>query len=309
MLSAHACPSMSTNSQPLISIGLPVWNGANFLDQAIQSVLAQTEPDLELIISDNASTDVTEEICRGWLGRDDRVRYFRFSENQGASANHSKVVELARGTYFRWQAHDDLCHPDLVRRCIAEHRSSPHPLALVHPTAELIDDAGRVLGLDPTRLCTAAARPARRVWDCLMQVRYGTPMYGVAELNTLRRTRLFDRFVSSDYVLFLEFALLGEIRQLPDVLCQRRFHASRSMTAQKSSGALFSWYGGAGSAPATTKDVRRRLLREYLASIKRLTNGRLERIECSASAISSVYWRRTRNWLGLFRRRFVPIEN
>ena len=287
------------SSQPIISVGLPVWNGADFLEIAIQSVLAQTEPDLELIVSDNASTDATEEIVRRWMSRDSRVRYHRFPENQGASANHSKVVELSTGKYFRWQAHDDICQEDLARRCIEEHESSPEPLALVHTRVELIDEEGKVIGEDPTRLDTCSSLAARRVWSCLMNVHLGTPAYGVVNLDTLRRTRLIDRFASSDYVLFLELALIGKIRQLPDVLYQKRLCATRSMAAQATPEALFRWYGGSGKAPANEADVRWRVLKEYLVSVGKLCHGPGERASCYSAVLSAFYWRRIRNWLRL----------
>src|SRR4051794_3298661 len=93
---------------PKLSIGLPVYNGENFLAHAVDSILAQDFRDFELIISDNASTDRTAEICRGYAESDPRVRYVRFETNQGGSRNFCYVFELARGEYFKWAAHDDV---------------------------------------------------------------------------------------------------------------------------------------------------------------------------------------------------------
>ena len=106
-------------------VGIPVYNGDWYIAQSIESMLSQTFEDLEVIISDNASTDRTERICRKYAGRDPRVRYYRSDVNRGASWNHNRVVELARGQFFRWQCHDDYSDPTLIEKCLAvvEERS------------------------------------------------------------------------------------------------------------------------------------------------------------------------------------------
>ena len=104
---------------PRVSVGLPVYNGERFLAQAIDSVLQQTHSDLELVISDNASTDRTEEICRSYTTQDSRVRYFRSSANIGACRNFSRVFELSRAPYFKWACYDDICVPGFLEKCVA----------------------------------------------------------------------------------------------------------------------------------------------------------------------------------------------
>ena len=106
------------NNKPRVSIGMPVFNGENYLAEALDSLLTQTFSDFELIISDNASTDKTEEICRAYAVRDQRIRYFRNQENLGASRNYNRVFELSSGEYFKWAAHDDLCAPEFLGRCV-----------------------------------------------------------------------------------------------------------------------------------------------------------------------------------------------
>src|SRR5690348_2643366 len=96
------------NHRPRVSIGLPVYNGGRHLRAALDSLLAQTFGDFELIISDNASTDGTESICRGYAKRDDRIRYFRTKQNVGAAANFNRVFDFSRGDYFKWSGHDSV---------------------------------------------------------------------------------------------------------------------------------------------------------------------------------------------------------
>ena len=103
-----------TNKTPQVSIGMPVYNGEQFIREALDSLLAQTFTDFELIISDNASTDGTEAICREYATRDARIRYVRWAENRGGIANFMHVLDKAVGEYFMWAAHDDRWDPNWV---------------------------------------------------------------------------------------------------------------------------------------------------------------------------------------------------
>ncbi len=108
----------STSAAPKVSIGMPVYNGAAYISKALDSLLAQTFSDFELIISDNASIDGTDKICRRYAARDARVRYIRQDVNRGASANFSFVLDEARGEYFMWAASDDIWLPDFISECL-----------------------------------------------------------------------------------------------------------------------------------------------------------------------------------------------
>ena len=92
---------------PRISIGMPVYNGEQFLAGALDSVLTQDFEDFELIISDNASEDGTQKICLDYAARDRRIRYYRNEMNIGGSRNHSRVFELSAAEYFKWAHYDD----------------------------------------------------------------------------------------------------------------------------------------------------------------------------------------------------------
>lgn len=93
---------------PKVSIGMPVYNGEKFIHEALDSLIAQTFTDFELVISDNASTDETQTICETYALRDPRIRYVRQTENKGALANFQFVLNEALGEYFMWAAADDL---------------------------------------------------------------------------------------------------------------------------------------------------------------------------------------------------------
>src|SRR5215469_16516475 len=120
---------------PRVSIGLPVWNGEKYIRSAVDSILRQDYTDFELIISDNASTDATQDICREYAAKDPRIRYYRNEKNIGASANFNRLVELARGELFKWATHDDIHMPGFLGRCIEIIDQAPSTVALVTPKA------------------------------------------------------------------------------------------------------------------------------------------------------------------------------
>src|SRR3954447_19823090 len=113
-------------SSPLLTVGMPVYNAEQFLAKALDSFLDQTFKDFELLISDNASTDRTEEICRKYAARDRRIRYFRNAKNMGAGWNLRHVYSLAKqATYYKTAAHDDFLEPTFLEECIAALEADP----------------------------------------------------------------------------------------------------------------------------------------------------------------------------------------
>lgn len=111
---------MISKRLPKISIGMPVFNGDLFISEALDSLLAQTFNDFELIISDNCSTDATESICRKYAAKDQRIRYLRQVKNRGASFNFKLVLDEAAGEYFMWAAADDVWDPRWIETLLRE---------------------------------------------------------------------------------------------------------------------------------------------------------------------------------------------
>ena len=138
---------------PFVSIGLPVFNGEKYLESALDSLLSQDYPNFELIISDNASTDRTAQICARYAERDTRIRYYRNASNLGAEENFNHVFRLSRGDYFMWAAHDDLWHTTYVTRCL-EGLMEDRNIVLCASTVQFIDEFGlavpeHVPGVEP----------------------------------------------------------------------------------------------------------------------------------------------------------------
>ena len=104
----------SAPSAPLVTVGIPVYNGERYLREAVDAILAQTFDDFELILSDNASTDSTAAICKEYAQHDPRVRYLHQPLNIGAPRNYSLLVACARGRYFKWSSASDTCEPAML---------------------------------------------------------------------------------------------------------------------------------------------------------------------------------------------------
>ena len=133
-----------TSRGVMVSIGVPVYNGAAFLEKMLDSLLAQTFEDFELIISDNASTDRTGEIARRIVAHDARVRYHRHPETLSLAANYNGLVRMASGEFFKWATADDVCRPAFLEHCVAALREIPDAV-LAYPRTQFIDQAGKPL--------------------------------------------------------------------------------------------------------------------------------------------------------------------
>ena len=227
---------------PKISIGLPVYNGDNYLRSALESILRQDYNDFELILSDNASTDSTQAICREYAAKDPRIRYYRNEANIGASANFNCLVKLARGEYFKWAAHDDVHLQGFLRRCVEVIEHAPATVMLVTPRAEVIDENGAFLFKLDERLDTRCEKPHQRVGDVLRSILWATAQFGLFRTAALKKTHLIQPFTATDYVLLVEIALMGEIWELPETLFQRKLHPGISTRANKSWREFHLWF-------------------------------------------------------------------
>ena len=176
---------------PLVSIGLLVYNGIRYVAEALDSLLAQTFEDVEIIVSDNASTDGTAELLREYAGRFERIRLFEQPRNIGAINNFNFVANQARGKYFMWAAFDDRWAPTFVEKCVAVMERYPG-LSVCGTWVQCIDENGEPFRVDPNleihgpgTLNLLRALMPRYTW-------FG--MYGLLRTEALRRTHLFRDF-------------------------------------------------------------------------------------------------------------------
>lgn len=231
--------------QPKVSIGLPVYNGENYLRQALDAVLAQTFTDFELIICDNASTDGTKEICREYTSRDSRLRYFRHATNIGGAANHNAVFHMGRGQYFKWVSHDDLMAPTFLERCVEVLDADPG-CVLVHPATVLIDSEGRETRCYIDLMALDSEDPVARFARWMDPPNgYCNPLFGLMRPEVMRTTGLHGSFAYSDRVFLGEMALRGRCRIVKEGLFLRRIHPFNSITANPDPRDLVEWFTGA----------------------------------------------------------------
>ena len=142
----RAVPSekaQAMTTAPRLTIGLPVYNGEKYIAESLDALLGQTYTDFELIISDNASTDGTADICHRYVQQDSRVRYIRQPKNIGLAPNHNVVVEQARGELFKWASNDDLYARELVERCVDALDKYPD-VVLAHSWTARVNGSGTV---------------------------------------------------------------------------------------------------------------------------------------------------------------------
>lgn len=203
-----------------VSIGIPVRNGQARIPSAIRSVLAQDFTDFEIIISDNGSTDATEDVCRQFAQSDVRISYFRQAENIGMLNNFKAVMHLARGRLFSWLGDDDTFEPSYVSRC-REVLDADNRLLLVTPQI-------RVLGMDGSSQATRyegtafqSADAADRLCEMLRLLNEDNVM--IDPMSALmRRERVVSirrkNMLREDQIFACNLALAGRWAYIPEVL-------------------------------------------------------------------------------------------
>lgn len=214
---------------PKLSVGLPVYNGARHVRQAIDSILAQTLRDLELVIVDNCSTDDTREICEHYAMRDRRVAYYRNDRNLGLAPNFNRAFSLTTSDYFKWASYDDVLAPEFCRRCVdvLERESD---VVLVYSRAIEIDASGnRVRPYDPQPSLSQCDRVERFGRLITRPDGRGIQAMGVVRRSALARAGLHGRFPCADEVLVAHLGLLGRLHTIDDRLYFYRYHENQSM--------------------------------------------------------------------------------
>jgi glycosyltransferase involved in cell wall biosynthesis len=210
---------------PRVSIGLPVYNGERLLAESIEALLGQTHEDLELIISDNASTDGTADICRSYQKQDRRIRYIRQPHNIGLNPNHNFVITQARGELFKMASHDDLYARNLLQRCVEALDEYPQ-VVLAHSREAMIDDSGTITKLLEYSVAVDSPRAPERFRSMLFDG-WDDYTYGVMRTSVLRRTHLHGSHHFADRTINTELGLQGPFHQVPEVLYFRRDHPER----------------------------------------------------------------------------------
>jgi glycosyltransferase involved in cell wall biosynthesis len=264
------------STAPRLTIGLPVYNGECLLPEAIDALLGQSYKDFELIISDNASTDRTAEICRGYEEKDSRVRYIRQAKNIGMVPNHNFLVGVARGEFFKWASHDDLYARDFLQRCVDALDKHPEAV-LAHAWCVLMDEVGEPVQFFRYPEATSARRAPDRFQSMLFDGK-GDWTYAIFRTSILRQTPLHGTYHGGDRTLITELTLRGTLYQVPDWLFFRRDHPDRHLSTRGWSATFDHRRANRLQNPAI------RLYAEYLwgyvSAVRRAPLSRADKREC-----------------------------
>jgi glycosyltransferase involved in cell wall biosynthesis len=228
---------------PPVSIGLPVYNGANFLARAVQSILDQDYTDFELVISDNGSNDATQELARAFAAADERVSYERHDVNRGMVWNYNHVVASTSAPLFKWAAHDDELLPTWLSRCVTALDAAPGAV-LAYTRRLKVDSQGHVLKVArarPKRFLTTDAGPGERFADVLARTTSCIELGGLIRRSSLERTRLLTPFAAGDRILMAELLLLGYFVEVPEELFLQREHPDRSVRRHATAADMTAW--------------------------------------------------------------------
>ena len=225
---------------PRVSVGMPVYNSERYLEEALESLLAQSFGDFELVISDNASSDRTGDICRAYASKDERIRYFRMRRNYGVIDNFNNVFRLSTGEYFKWAASDDVCGRDYLSRAVEVLDQDPSTVLVWGKTVG-IDERGRRVPLEHEMTDMNSAQsvyspdPAMRFRRLMRNIWWvDGPFYGLIRAEALGATRwLHPRHMSGDQILLTELSLKGRFYELPDEMFFARVHAGKTSSQQR----------------------------------------------------------------------------
>ena len=212
-----------TPSGTLVSIGIPLRNSEKLVDDVLQSVSAQEYDNLEFVLSDNASDDSTEEICRDHARRDPRIRYHRQPVNIGVDGNFTFVLRQARGEFFRWVGDDDRLEPRCISRCVDVLSDDPRlVLVTTQQTFRERDGDVRTAAYLGPGLGSSNAVDRLEEWLRLLNSTHllMDPMYGV-----MRRAAVEDvpraTMLRSDQVFATRLAVTGPWAHINEVLAHR----------------------------------------------------------------------------------------
>jgi glycosyltransferase involved in cell wall biosynthesis len=267
-----------SSSLPAVSIGLPVFNGENYLAEAIESALAQSFGDLELLIQDNASTDGTAEICAAYAARDPRVLYFRNARNLGAAPNYNLAHARARGRYFKWLAHDDRMCPGYLAATVAKLDATPDAV-LCNSVVQYIDGEGAPIGIYDSGLAKAdAGSPAARFRSLVLDSHSCVDFFGLIRRSAMADSLLHGPFHGADRAFIAQMALRGRLVQLAEALVEMREHPHRYTRRQASATERRAWHDAAHRHRIGFPVWR--LYGEYLKMVRSAPLSAADRVRC-----------------------------
>jgi len=218
--------------KPLVSVGCAVYNGAETLRRALDGLVRQDYPCLEIIICDDGSTDGSRAICQEYAARNSNIRYLANAENLGIVQNYNKLFHLSKGKYFVWADQDDVRDPSCISKCIAVLESDEDTVLCHSHTGVFWKTFDNLMHINTIDNVDNEPSVLKRYWRFLR--RYSdTTIYGVIRSHALRRTSLWRPDAGSSNALLFELLLIGKFRQVPETLY---FYSAKGLRYRPSPG-------------------------------------------------------------------------
>jgi glycosyltransferase involved in cell wall biosynthesis len=246
---------------------MPIYNEERFLDNSLRSLREQDYENIQILISDNASTDGTGDIGSRAAAADERITYSRTDENIGSAANFRRVEKLANGKYFMWAAGHDEWSPNLISDSVASMEANERA-SIAFASSYWINEAGerdeRDTDYPDTRGMSLLSRFLTVFWGNMH------PVLGLMRLDYLRCTRSMQSFAGADLVLLSDMIIMGDFVHAPRSWWHRRDVRTRETHSER-----MARYAGADYGQSTTAlDRRFPLLRLPLALIGTVCSAR-----------------------------------
>ncbi len=214
----HYLKPRDKSFNPLVSIVIPVYNGANYIEEAINSALNQTYKNIEIIIVDDGSKDNTEEIIKKYK---DKVRYYK-KENGGVATALNLAINKMKGEYFSWLSHDDLYFPDKIEKQVEYLRHCKNKKIVLFSNYILINENGRLIG-NPVIIKHNMIKKKQEY--CLLR----GSVNGITILIPKEAFQKCGNFnvnlkCTQDYDLWAKFLKKYQFVHMRDILSQTRIH-------------------------------------------------------------------------------------
>lgn len=262
---------------------MPVYNGENFIQEAIDSILCQDFEDFELVISDNCSTDNTQEICRSYSDKDKRVRYILQENNLGAAPNFNYLFEISNSPFFKWAAHDDILEPSYFRKCIEALKNRPN-CVLCTSYSKTIDNKGELVRHYDACKTFDQPQPHQRFAELVRFHKH--PFYeifGIIRSSALQGSYLIPYFSGGDGVLLAQLSLRGEFAIIPEYLFLPRRHPDQSQQFTNNKRGYNEWFYAGNSGKVRMPHFEK--LAAYFHAIRSSDLDFQTKIKCYSSLI------------------------
>lgn len=275
-----------------ITVGMPTYNAETHIAESIESILGQSLTDLQLLISDNASEDGTESVCRDYASRDNRINYVRQSKNLGATENYNFVCRQANSEYFKWHSSNDFCTSETVEKCVGVLDDNPG-VVLCYPPTKLFQQSYEDATDYDDKLLVDEDSPVARFFHVIDNMALNNVMNGVVRTKSLQSTSLIREFFYADRNMVAELALIGKIVPAEGCNFYRRMDAE-SATHLKSEKEVLAHFDPSWKRPLSFTNWR--IFSAYLSSLMRSRVGIRTNVRALSMLGRRAWWSKSELW-------------